>query len=200
MSEIQQIQSNQDRVLPLKRSPYAFSRQTPKILPDRPEPPHLERSEWRRLLPNRAGRVTKDEAAEDAGSGAREVPPNSVRFGSASRWIQRHDEPLIRSHDGRAEPSLLEEQGWRGLGPQHWNASQAVLAEHALSRGEGELSDQGALVFKTGTYTGRSPKDKFIVREPSSEAEIDWGEVNFPFDPDRFDAAPSSRARALRGA
>ncbi|AGA30674.1 phosphoenolpyruvate carboxykinase (ATP) [Singulisphaera acidiphila] len=82
----------------------------------------------------------------------------------------------------------LDKQGWRGVGVQHWNASQAVLAEHALSRGEGELSDQGALVFKTGKYTGRSPKDKFIVREPSSESEVDWGEVNFPFEPDRFDA------------
>jgi phosphoenolpyruvate carboxykinase (ATP) len=93
----------------------------------------------------------------------------------------------------------LEEQGWRGLGPQHWNESQAVLAEHALSRGEGELSDQGALVFKTGKYTGRSPKDKFIVREPSSESEIDWGEVNFPFDPDRFEALQRRVLEHLQG-
>ena len=93
----------------------------------------------------------------------------------------------------------LEDQGWEGLGAQHWNESQAVLAEHALRRGEGELSDQGALVFKTGKYTGRSPKDKFIVREPSSEAEIDWGEVNFPFAPDRFDALQRRVLEHLQG-
>src|SRR5207249_2472905 len=72
----------------------------------------------------------------------------------------------------------LEDQGLTRLGRQHWNSSQAMLAEQALARGEGKLSDQGALVFETGKYTGRSPKDKFIVREPSSEANIDWGEVN----------------------
>jgi phosphoenolpyruvate carboxykinase (ATP) len=82
----------------------------------------------------------------------------------------------------------LDDQGISGLGRQHWNAPQAVLAEQALTRGEGSLSDQGALVFVTGKYTGRSPKDKFIVREPSCEAEVDWGEVNQPFAPDAFDA------------
>lgn len=77
-------------------------------------------------------------------------------------------------------------------GPQsvrtHRNRSQAALIEDALTRGEGVLTHQGALVFRTGTYTGRSPKDKYIVREPTCEAEIDWGTVNQPFDPDRFDA------------
>jgi phosphoenolpyruvate carboxykinase (ATP) len=82
----------------------------------------------------------------------------------------------------------LDDQGITGLGRQHWNPSQAVLAEHALARGEGSLSDLGALVFATGKYTGRSPKDKFIVREPSCEAEVDWGEVNQPFAPEAFDA------------
>ncbi|WP_406693467.1 phosphoenolpyruvate carboxykinase (ATP) [Singulisphaera sp. Ch08] len=96
-------------------------------------------------------------------------------------------------------PLTLEDQGWLGLGPQHWNESQAVLAEHALRRSEGELSDQGALVFKTGKYTGRSPKDKFIVREPSSESEIDWGDVNAPFDPGRFDALHQRVLEHLQG-
>lgn len=93
----------------------------------------------------------------------------------------------------------LEDQGWRGLGLQHWNLSQAVLVEQAIRRGEGELSDQGALVFQTGSYTGRSPKDKFIVREPLSETEIDWGAVNFPFDPERFDALQRRVLEHLQG-
>ena len=82
----------------------------------------------------------------------------------------------------------LEQQGWDGLGRQNWNLAPAALAETAIVRGEGTLAESGALVFLTGTYTGRSPKDKFIVREPSCEAEIDWGDVNQPFDPAQFDA------------
>ena len=64
---------------------------------------------------------------------------------------------------------------------------QATLVEQAARLGEGEFSDQGALVFRTGKYTGRSPKDKFIVREGSCSAEVDWGDVNQPFGPELFD-------------
>src|SRR3954468_1401341 len=84
-------------------------------------------------------------------------------------------------------------------GTTHRNLPQPALVEHALVRGEGALSHQGALVFRTGKYTGRSPKDKFVVREPSVEAEIDWGPVNQPFDPERFEALHDRVARHLAG-
>lgn len=77
----------------------------------------------------------------------------------------------------------------------HFNLPRATLVEHALRRGEGQLTHQGALVFRTGKYTGRSPKDKFLVREPSVEAEIDWGPVNQPFEPSGYDAL---EARVIR--
>jgi phosphoenolpyruvate carboxykinase (ATP) len=93
----------------------------------------------------------------------------------------------------------LDDQGLTGLGRQHWNPSPPVLAEQALLRGEGTLSEQGALVFATGKYTGRSPKDKFIVREPSCEAEVDWGEVNQPFPADAFDALYDQVRAHLQG-
>lgn len=67
------------------------------------------------------------------------------------------------------------------------NLSVPALVEQAIRRGEGLLTSTGALNTHTGKYTGRSPGDKFIVDEPSVHAQIDWGKVNQPFPPDRFD-------------
>jgi phosphoenolpyruvate carboxykinase (ATP) len=72
-------------------------------------------------------------------------------------------------------------------GPVYANLSPARLVEAAVGRGEGVLSASGALAAYTGDRTGRSPRDRFIVREPSSEGQIAWGKVNQPIDPARFD-------------
>jgi phosphoenolpyruvate carboxykinase (ATP) len=68
-----------------------------------------------------------------------------------------------------------------------WNLPPPALYEHAVRRGEGLIAAHGPLVVATGKYTGRSPLDKFIVREPSCADKVNWGKVNQPFDPDRFD-------------
>ena len=68
------------------------------------------------------------------------------------------------------------------------NLPVAVLTEKALARGEGTLSNSGALVVKTGKYTGRSANDKFIVDTPAVHDEIAWGKVNRPIDKATYDA------------
>ena len=68
------------------------------------------------------------------------------------------------------------------------NLPVAILTEKALARGEGTLSNTGALVVKTGKYTGRSANDKFIVDTPAVHDEIAWGKVNRPIDKATYDA------------
>ncbi len=79
----------------------------------------------------------------------------------------------------------------------HRNLSVSALYEHALRRGEGELGYDGQFVVETGEHTGRSPKDKFFVREPGSEAHIDWGDTNRAIDAATFDALFERVARYL---
>jgi len=67
------------------------------------------------------------------------------------------------------------------------NLSSAELYEYAIRAGEGIVAADGPLVVRTGKHTGRSPKDKFIVREPSSEAKVWWGEVNQPISEENYD-------------
>lgn len=70
----------------------------------------------------------------------------------------------------------------------HRNLSVTGLTERALERGEGTLSDTGALVVTTGKYTGRSPDDKFVVDTPDIHDDIAWGKVNVPMTPEAYDA------------
>lgn len=72
--------------------------------------------------------------------------------------------------------------------PVHWDLATPELYEHAVRRGDAEIAHKGALVVDTVPYTGRSPKDKFVVREEDFESDIWWGEVNHPMEPEVYDA------------
>ena len=78
--------------------------------------------------------------------------------------------------------------GIAGNGKVYRNLAPARLVEIALARGEGTLSDTGALVVKTGKYTGRSPDDKFIVDTPAVHNEIAWGAINRPIEKAKYEA------------
>ncbi|HEU4993373.1 MAG TPA: phosphoenolpyruvate carboxykinase (ATP) [Gemmatimonadaceae bacterium] len=82
----------------------------------------------------------------------------------------------------------LDAQGLRPAGRVHWNLVQTVLLEAAIQRGEGELAEMGPFVAITAPHTGRSPNDKFVVKEPSTERDVDWGKVNQPLAPEKFEA------------
>ena len=72
--------------------------------------------------------------------------------------------------NGRVNPSQrLEDQGISGLGNVYYNFIEPALVEAAIARGEGRLGKGGAFLCTTGQFTGRSPKDKFVVRTPSVE-------------------------------
>ena len=81
----------------------------------------------------------------------------------------------------------LEDLGLKNLGRVYRNLSIPQLVECALARGEGRLASSGALVVETGKYTGRSPKDRFIVSEPSTRDEIDWNHLNVPISSENFE-------------
>src|SRR5918912_2020063 len=70
----------------------------------------------------------------------------------------------------------------------YWNLTAPELYEEAVRRGEGFISAHGALIVDTGEHTGRAAKDKAIVREPSSEDKVFWGEVNKEFSQEKFNA------------
>ncbi len=80
-----------------------------------------------------------------------------------------------------------------------WNLSPASLYEESIRRGEALLAAEGPLACRTGQHTGRSPNDKFVVREPSTEADIEWGKVNRPMEPAQFDLLHRDLLATLEG-
>src|SRR4051812_39116415 len=81
----------------------------------------------------------------------------------------------------------LEQHGIHNINAAYWNLGAPQLIEHAVQRREGTLAANGALVVRTGQFTGRSPKDKFIVRDETTDQHVQWGAVNQPMTEAQFD-------------
>jgi phosphoenolpyruvate carboxykinase (ATP) len=81
----------------------------------------------------------------------------------------------------------LEAHGISNVKEVNWQLPTSALYEKIVSRGEGLIAHLGPMVVRTGVYTGRSPKDKFIVHEPSSAPHIHWGAENQPLAVEKFD-------------
>ncbi len=101
--------------------------------------------------------------------------------------------PISRS------PIGLETHGLNNLKTVYWNLPTPSLYEESLKRHESIMAHLGPLVVRTGQFTGRSPNDKFIVKEPSSQDNIWWGKVNRPFAADRFEELHRRMASYLQG-
>ncbi len=90
-------------------------------------------------------------------------------------------------HDDNSGPQHgLEHHGFRNIGRVYWTLTTPALYERIVRRREGLISHLGPVVVRTGDHTGRSPNDKFIVREPSSADHIWWGDVNRPFKQEHY--------------
>jgi phosphoenolpyruvate carboxykinase (ATP) len=85
------------------------------------------------------------------------------------------------------QASGLEAHGINNVARVYWNLAVPALYEEAVRRREGLVAAEGPLVCRTGQHTGRSPNDKFVVREPSSEDKVWWGKVNRAIEPRSFD-------------
>jgi phosphoenolpyruvate carboxykinase (ATP) len=93
----------------------------------------------------------------------------------------------------------LDAVGIDGAPSVQWNLSVPALYEEAVRRREAVIAADGPIICSTGQHTGRSPNDKFIVKEPSSQEHVAWGKVNRPIDADAFEVVQRRMVAYLRG-
>src|SRR5262245_49420897 len=99
----------------------------------------------------------------------------------------------------KAKAATIADLGIINIEDAYWNLPPAELVEEAIIRGEGVLADTGALVVDTGKFTGRAPKDKFIVSDEITENTVWWGDVNFKITPEKFSQLHQKICSYLQG-
>ena len=93
-----------------------------------------------------------------------------------------HFGPVISSY------GLDKSHNITNLSKVYWNLHFATLMEHAVKNGEGHIGEGGTLIVNTGKYTGRSPKDRFLVKDENTKDQIDWNDINQPITTERFES------------
>ncbi|MEM6271649.1 MAG: phosphoenolpyruvate carboxykinase (ATP) [Bacteroidota bacterium] len=99
----------------------------------------------------------------------------------------------------KSKKADLNFSGVRTVGSVYWNYTPAKLAEMAIERGEGQLADSGGLVVMTGEFTGRSPKDKFVVKDDTTRDTCWWGEINQPISNEKFQSLKAKVLAYMQG-
>ncbi len=90
---------------------------------------------------------------------------------------------------GKKNPNFsISSIGLKDLKTVYWNQTPEQLVEETIKREQGVLSDTGAICINTGKFTGRSPKDRFIVKDSKTENTVDWNTFNIPFENDKYQA------------
>jgi phosphoenolpyruvate carboxykinase (ATP) len=92
----------------------------------------------------------------------------------------------MNSKKSQKETEDLKDLGLSGVKTAFWNLNVNSLVQKTILLGQGILTDAGALACDTGEFTGRSPKDKFVVEDETTKETIWWGDVNHPISPDSF--------------
>ncbi len=98
----------------------------------------------------------------------------------------KFDTPAMKHAGDLASDYGLSNHGLEHLDKVFWNLPSSALYEEAVFRGEGKMVEGGPFLVNTGKWTARAANDKYFVREPSTEEQIDWGEYNRPMSPDKF--------------
>ncbi len=93
----------------------------------------------------------------------------------------------------------LSQYGIQNPANEYWNLTPEEWMEHSIKRALGVLSDTGAIAVNTGKFTGRAPKDRFIVKDKITENTVDWNAINMPFDPEKFDKLYDALTDYLEG-
>ncbi len=99
----------------------------------------------------------------------------------------------------KSKDATVASLGLKNVAVAYWNLNPAELVEETIVTGQGMLTDTGALAVDTGKFTGRSPKDKFIVADAITEKSVWWGDINIKFTPENFDKLYEKITSYLQG-